>query len=149
VNRFFDKLEESLKGTSQKYVIDDIFRGQTLTQLKCQNCGFAKTKEGNWFCLQVEVKNKHKIFDSLNAIRDGQIISDYQCDGCNKKVDVQERNFYGDMPNVLIVHEQRIIFDFETFTNKKINTQYDFPNILDLTPYCAKEVLKGENIDQM
>jgi ubiquitin C-terminal hydrolase len=35
VNRFFDKLEESLKGTSQKYVIDDIFRGHKLTMLKC------------------------------------------------------------------------------------------------------------------
>jgi ubiquitin carboxyl-terminal hydrolase 34 len=69
-------------------VIDDIFRGHKLTQLKCQSCGYAKTKEDNFYCLSVEVKNKHNIFDSLNAIRDGQIINDYQCDGCGKKVDV-------------------------------------------------------------
>lgn len=47
-------------------------------------------------------------------------------------------------PNVLIVHLERIIFNFDTFQNDKINTRFEFPNILNLKDYSFKEVMKKE-----
>jgi hypothetical protein len=34
----------------------------------------------------------------------GDEISDYRCDSCNQKVDLQSTELLGDTPNVLIVH---------------------------------------------
>lgn len=43
------------------------------------------------------------------------------------------------MPNVLIVHLQRIVFDFNTFGNKKVNSKFEFPKILEMAKYAYKE----------
>ena len=45
----------------------------------------------------------------------------------------------------MIVHLQRIIFNFDTFRNDKINTYFEFPYQLDLKPYSFYEVMKKEN----
>jgi ubiquitin carboxyl-terminal hydrolase 34 len=80
----------------------------------------------------------------LNALIEGETISDFLCDGCNKKVDISKRTLLSTLPNVLVVHLQRIIFDFNTFRNEKINTLFEFPKILDLKPYSFYEVMKNE-----
>ena len=49
----------------------------------------------------------------------------------------------GDMPNVLILHLQRIVFSFETFSNEKINTEFQFPEILDLNKFSFAEVMQA------
>lgn len=46
---------------------------------------------------------------------------------------------------MLIVHLQRIIFNFETFRNDKINSFFEFPFQLDLKPYSFFEVMRKEN----
>jgi hypothetical protein len=47
-------------------------------------------------------------------------------------------------PNVLIVHLQRILFNFETFRTDKLNTFFEFPYQLDLKPYSFYDVMKRE-----
>jgi len=42
------------------------------------------------------------------------------------------------MPNVLIVHLQRIVFDLNTFMQKKVVSKFDFPKILSLEPFAFK-----------
>lgn len=64
------------------------------------------------------------------------------CEGCNKKVDVLKRSLLADMPNTLIVHLQRIVFSFDTLQNDKVNSRFEFPNVLDLKKFSYKEVMK-------
>ena len=47
------------------------------------------------------------------------------------------------MPNVLIVHLQRIVFDYNTFGNKKVNSKFEFPKILELNRFSFKEEMSG------
>ena len=47
-------------------------------------------------------------------------------------------------PNVLIVHLQRIVFNFDTFRNDKLNSYMEFPRVLDLKPYSFHEVMGKE-----
>jgi len=47
-------------------------------------------------------------------------------------------------PNILIVHLQRICFNFDTFQNDKVNSFCSFPNVLDLKPYSFHEVMGKE-----
>jgi len=75
---------------------------------------------------------------------EGEVINDYNCDGCNKKVDISKRTLLSETPNVLIVHLQRITFNMETFRNDKINTLFDFPMMLDLKPYSYYNVMEKE-----
>jgi ubiquitin carboxyl-terminal hydrolase 34 len=73
------------------------------------------------------------------------VINDYNCENCKKKVDISRRTLISQAPNVLIVHLQRILFNFETFRNDKINTYFEFPYTLDLKPYSFYEVMRKEN----
>ncbi len=45
----------------------------------------------------------------------------------------------------MIVHLQRLAFNFDTFRNEKINTYFEFPNQLDLKPYSYYGVMEQEN----
>lgn len=47
-------------------------------------------------------------------------------------------------PNILIVHLKRIVFNFNTFDNDKLNTFMEFPNVLDLKKFSYHEVMKKE-----
>ena len=47
-------------------------------------------------------------------------------------------------PNILIVHLKRIVFNFETFNNDKVNSFLEFPNVLNLKNYSYHEVMKKE-----
>lgn len=57
---------------------------------------------------------------------------------------MSKRTLLAEIPNVLIVHLQRIIFDFNTFRNEKINSFFEFPYQLDLKPYSFYEVMRKE-----
>ena len=75
---------------------------------------------------------------------EGEIISDFKCDGCNKKVDISKRTLVANTPNVLILHLQRIEFNFEKMQNDKINSYFEFPQVLDLKPYSYFDVMEKE-----
>jgi len=74
------------------------------------------------FCnISLTVKDINSVYDSLKTMIDGEVINDYKCDGCNKKVDITKRTLISETPNVLIIHLQRLLFDFDTFRNEKMN----------------------------
>jgi len=50
------------------------------------------------------VKDIKSVYDSLEKQVEGEVINDYLCDGCNKKVDVSKRVLITETPNVLIIH---------------------------------------------
>lgn len=54
--------------------------------------------------LSVEIKNLKTLQESLQKFTLGETISDFTCNGCNKKVDVTKRTLIGQLPNVLIIH---------------------------------------------
>ena len=71
--------------------------------------------------MSLTVKDISSVYDSLAKQIEGELISDFSCDGCNKKVDITKRTLIAETPNVLIVHLQRILFNFDTFQNDKLN----------------------------
>ncbi|EGR27434.1 hypothetical protein IMG5_196170 [Ichthyophthirius multifiliis] len=135
LNMIFDKLENSLKNTPFKKILEGVYGGKTCTQLICQNCKHLSNVFETFYSLSVEVKNQKTLNESLNKFIAGETISDYKCEKCEKKVDVVKKIFLKDLPNVLIVHLQRIIFDIETVQNIKVNSRLEFPEQLDLKSY--------------
>jgi ubiquitin carboxyl-terminal hydrolase 34 len=112
----FDRLESGLKNTSRKHLVSSIFGLKTCSQLICKDgCGRVRNRIEDAYNLSVTVKDLKGIHPSLEAQMEGEVISDYQCSGCKKKVDIHKRTLLAETPNVLIVHLQRLLFDFNTF----------------------------------
>jgi ubiquitin carboxyl-terminal hydrolase 34 len=145
LNLLFDRLETALKGTSRERLLQSVFGGRTCSQLVCKECGKVKNRIEPYYNLSLDVKDIKGVHDSLAKLVEGETISDYECSGCKKKVDVSKRTLITQTPNVLIVHLQRIIFNFDTFQNDKMNQYYEFPKHLDLAPYSYYEVMGKEN----
>ena len=62
----------------------------------------------------------------------GEKIDDYNCSACNQKVVIEKRGCIRSLPNTLIVHLNRIVFDFDTMRNVKLNDKLEFPNELNV-----------------
>lgn len=65
-------------------------------------------------------------------------------------MDIEKKTVVDKLPNTLIIHLQRIIFDMDTFMNKKLNNRIEFPNVLNMRAFMKDHVLKGdkEKIEQ-
>ena len=61
-------------------------------------------------------------------------------------MNLKKRQLLGELPNMLIVHLQRIVFDYNTFGNKKINTKLAFPKILELSKLSFKANMKDTEV---
>lgn len=110
----------------------------------CMECGKVKNRIEDFYNLSLTVKDIKSVQDSLDQLVKGEIISDYNCEQCNRKVELSKRTLIAETPNVLIVHLQRIIFNFDTFQNNKINSMFKFPPVLDLKPYSYYDVMSRE-----
>lgn len=72
----------------------------------------------------------------------GELIQDYKCSNCEKTVEIKRCSTIKRLPNTLIVHLQRLVFDFDTMMQKKLNDRVEFPNVLNVKDFMLDEVLK-------
>jgi len=100
----FDKLENSLKGGVFENILKDVFGGKIKYEMICSECGNAKLRAEEFYNLSLEVRNLKTIFESLDKLTSGEIISDYKCENCNKKVELRKITSLASLPNVLIIH---------------------------------------------
>ena len=141
----FDRLEAGLAKTSRKYLIKSIFGLKMCSQLICKDgCGRVRNRIEENLNLSLTVKGLKGVYQSLQGECDGEVIADYECAGCKKKVDIHKRTLIAETPNVLIIHLQRLLFDFNTFQNEKMNQYFEFPHELDLSPYSYHAVMRKE-----
>lgn len=144
LNVLFDRLDNALKPTSRKYLLQSIFGGKQCSQMVCTECGKVKNRLEDFYNLSLTVKDIKSVYESLEQQVKGEMISDYFCEQCNRKVELSKRTLIAETPNVLIVHLQRIVFNFDTFRNDKINSMFKFPPVLDLKPYSYYDVMGRE-----
>jgi ubiquitin C-terminal hydrolase len=94
--------------------------------------------------ITLEVRNQASIFDGLKRFTTAEEISGFRCSACNQAVDITRQTVINKQPNYLFLHLQRLVFDFETLQNTKINTKVSFPNILNIKPYTKGEIFKDK-----
>lgn len=114
------------------------------SQLVCPECGKIKNRIEDGLNMSLTVKDIKGVYASLDKQVEGEKISDFECSGCKKKVEIHKRTLLAETPNILVVHLQRILFDFNTFQNEKMNQFFEFPNELDLSEYSYYNVMKKE-----
>jgi uncharacterized UBP type Zn finger protein len=85
------------------------------------------------------VRNLKTLNESLHKYIAGETISDYTCSNCNKRVDIMKRCVLTSLPNILIIHLQRIVFNLDTLMNEKINSRLEFPLELNMESFMKEE----------
>jgi len=113
MNQVLDKIEISLKDTPFKHILEDVYGGKICSQIICLSCHNVTNTMQNFLNLSLEVKNMKNIYDSFTKFIQGEVISDFTCSGCHKKVNITKRICLSKLPNVLFIHLQRIIFDLD------------------------------------
>ena len=142
-----DKIEESLKGTKNEYLIKNLFIGKICHKNTCSSCNNYSLRYEEFKNISLEVKEIENIYKSLDKYISSEDIEDYNCSFCNKKVTMKRNTLLSNLPNILIIHLNRIMLDFETNEQIKINSRFEFPIELELKNYCLENNVKeGKNI---
>jgi ubiquitin C-terminal hydrolase len=141
LSRFIEKVEECLKNDKQQFLCNNILGGTTLQQVKCTNpeCGNISERKENINFLSVDIKNVGNIDQCLNKFIKEETIEDYHCEKCNKKITHIKHVLIDIIPNILIIHLQRIAFSYETFNMEKINTHITFEKTLNIKRYTVNK----------
>ena len=141
LSRFIEKVEECLKNDKQQFLCNNILGGTTLQQVKCTNpeCGNISERKENINFLSVDIKNVGNVVQCLNKFIKEETIEDYHCEKCNKKITHIKHVLIDKIPNILIIHLQRIAFSYETFNMEKINTHITFEKTLNIKRFTVNK----------
>jgi len=138
LNRLFDKLEFGIKHTPFRYITESVYGGKMCNQMICNGCHNVTERYEAYYNLSLEVKNMKNVNESLEKMIQGETIDDYLCSNCKKKNSITKRACISELPNVMIIYLQRIIFDMDTLMNQKVNSRLEFPFELDFEPYTKE-----------
>jgi len=92
--RYLDLLEKGLKGSKESKIIKTLFEGKFSNQLICIDCPHRTERDESFVTLNLQVKNKKEIKESLHNLIENEILQGdnaYSCTDCNKKVSCIKR----------------------------------------------------------
>jgi len=141
-DKLLDQLEASLKGTPQLVDLEEgCFGGKLAYQKLPQGCEHRAEREEPFIKIELIIKGKESIEESLAAFVEGELMdgeNKVECEGCNTKKPTVRRICLGSLPNLLILHLKRFDLDFTTFETVKLNNRCAFPTRLNMKPYTRE-----------
>ena len=107
----------------------------------CNNVNYRKEKFTN---ITLDVKGIDNINESLEKYISEESIEDYKCSKCNQIVTLKKATYISRLPNILIIHLNRLLLNYENGNLEKINSRFEFPKTLNLKKYCIENNIKEE-----
>ncbi|ETO15830.1 ubiquitin domain-containing protein [Reticulomyxa filosa] len=151
VQEFFniltDRIENELKPTQFRRLLQDCFGGKVVNQMICQGgCGSVREREQDFMMISLPIKSRVNMKESLDAYVQPEQLEGVHCDACNKKCNTLKREVLHQLPNSLFVHLKRFELNFETFRHEKSNQRFEFPDEIDLEPYTKEGLDRLEKV---
>ena len=143
---FCDKIEDSLNNTKYKFLIKNLFKGKICNKNTCASCSQSSFKYEEFKDITLEVNELNNIEESLNKFISDEDIEDYFCSCCNKKVTLKKCSLIANLPNILIIHLNRIKMNMLNGNLEKIYSRFEFPQTLDLKKYCIEDNIDNSKI---
>ena len=139
LSRYIEKVEDCLKNDKNKYLLYNILGGTTLQQVKCTNpeCGNISERREHLNFLSLDIKDTTNLKECLYKYIKEEKIEDYHCEKCDKKITNIKNVLIEKIPNILIIHLQRITFSYTTFNMVKINNYISFEKTLNIKNYTV------------
>ena len=150
LTRFIEKIEEQIKNSNERFLCNNILGGTTLQQITCTNndCNNISERKESIIYLSLDIKGNKTIYECLEKYTSEEKIEDYHCEKCGKKITHKKRVVIDKLPNILILHLQRISFNYETFLMEKINDEVAFEKELNVKKYTIDKSNKNIDNDQ-
>lgn len=154
VNEFFnllsDKLENHLKETQYKTLLQDIIGGSLSHEIISLEEEFAYNgeREEPFYSISIEIKHKKNIYEALDSYIKGETLegdNKYFCEQYNKKIKALKRCLIKKLPNTLILTLKRFEFDYNLMQKVKINDYFEFPKVLNMKKWTKQGVLQEAN----
>ena len=144
-----DKIENRLRGTENENLVKYFFQGRQNDLLTFQDgCTHHRINTNNFYSIQLQVKNKKNIYESLDSLIEGELMDGDNCifcQKCNKKRPVVKSQNFKTLPRILLFVLKRFEFDYNTMKKLKINDHYEFPFELDMTKYKSENNADNKN----
>ncbi|XP_053404353.1 probable ubiquitin carboxyl-terminal hydrolase FAF-X isoform X2 [Mercenaria mercenaria] len=151
-NSLVDSVDEALKVLGQPTILQKVLGGSFADQKICKDCPHRYQREEPFTSLNVDIRNHHNLFESLEQYVKGDLLEGanaYHCDKCNKKVDTVKRLVIRKLPKILAIQLKRFDYDWERESAIKFNDYFEFSREFDMEPYTVQGLAKieGEIID--
>ena len=156
IDEFFsnliDKLENRIKNTDNENLIKYFFQGHINDVLTFQQgCDHHRTNTSNFYSIQLQIRNKKSLYESLDTLIEGELMNEdncIMCPKCNKKMPAIKSQNFKTLPRMLIFVLKRFEFNFTNMTRIKLNDYYEFPIDLDMNKYTGEYLNnKGNDIN--
>lgn len=135
----FDKLNKVLKRKLGNSLIDDTFGIKTESRIVCSVCNKVSEITEDHFMLQLEVRSKFRLAESLQDFIKPELLQEanaYLCEVCGRKVPAEKQENIVSLPAVLLVHLKRFEVAHGSL-HKKVNSFFEFPLELDMQTYSS------------
>lgn len=140
-SRLMEKIEIELKGSNDSKLVQNHFAGTLAVEMISNQCSHRKERNEDMLSVQLDVKNKSGLIDSLKTFITGEILQGdnaYFCDECKKKVSTLMRNSIKYLPNYLVFALRRFEFNYDTMTRSKIDDRFEFPFEVCMKEYTTE-----------
>ena len=145
----FDVLERILYDTPFNNIINNIYKVNYISNMKCNQCGNINTKIESEYVLNLQVMNMKGLKESLfSSFGFEEIIEDYKCEKCEQKVNLQKWSKIISLPNYISFGLNRFTYDYNTFERIKLNTRFEFPLEINMKEYCDFNELNTSNDEE-
>ncbi|KAG1686533.1 hypothetical protein DVH05_006499 [Phytophthora capsici] len=147
-DKLLDRLETGLKTTPQgTRCLQDVLGGKLISQKLPKDCGHRYEREEPFIRLELQIRGKESIEESLSAFVEGELMdgdNKVECELCATKKAAVRRTCFGSLPNLLILHLKRFDLDYTTFETVKLNNRCSFPMRLSMKPYTKSGIEEQE-----
>ena len=144
---FMDQIEERVHKSPDEKFVKFHFGGLFCNELICKGCPHHYEREEPYLAINLNIKNKKNIKDSLDSFIHGEVLEGenaYLCETCNLKVKTVKKVSIKKLPNYLILVLKRFEYDFDRGMKIKMNDYCEFPMELNMEPYTLKYLKKQE-----
>ncbi|KAI9912824.1 hypothetical protein PsorP6_005736 [Peronosclerospora sorghi] len=147
-DKLLDRLETGLKTTPQgARCLQEVLGGKLISQKLAKGCGHRYEREEPFIRLELQIRGKESIEESLAAFVEGELMdgdNKVECEMCATKKAAVRRTCFGTLPNLLILHLKRFDLDYTTFETVKLNNRCSFPMRLSMKPYTKQGIEEQE-----
>lgn len=150
-NLLFDRLEWQFLVPAERDALKSLYGGQLVQQIKSRDCDHISETFENFTTVQLEIKGRKGLEDSLRAYVEGEILqgdNKYKCSQCDRHVDAVKRACLKDVPDNLIFNLKRFDYDIMTGMRAKVNDEFEFPETVDMAPYTIDALTQPENASE-
>jgi ubiquitin carboxyl-terminal hydrolase 7 len=134
-----DNLEEKMKGTPLQGRVASLFRGKTQIEVRALHVDFENVCEDDFYDLSLVVKDVPDLASSFAKYTETDTLTGdnrYDTEKFGKQeVDIGTK--FLEFPPILHLHLRRFEYSNDYARMTKINSKFEFPETIDLSPFMA------------